>query len=102
MEKRMPTPQNDRLPARYESEPDEAARAEEFCAQLLAGQTPQQRAIAVKIFDRLKAGAEVAELKDLIGDLSKTATADEQRRKRELEQEKDSEQDWEWQWNKSR
>lgn len=61
----------------------EVAAAGKLGEALLAGQTPAQRDIAMRIFDRLKAGAEVDEVKDLIGDLSYTATADERRRERE-------------------
>jgi hypothetical protein len=60
-----------------------AAASRRLGEQLLAGQTPQQREIAEKIYDRLKAGADVDDIKDLIGDLAYTATADERRREQE-------------------
>jgi hypothetical protein len=71
------------VPAAEVSDPGNAAAAKDLGEQLLAGQTPQQREIAEKIFDRLKAGADVDDVKELIGDLAWTATVDERRRQHE-------------------
>jgi hypothetical protein len=60
-----------------------AAASRTLGEQLLAGQTPQQREIAERIYHRLRSGAEVDDIKDLIGDLSYTATADQRRREQE-------------------
>jgi hypothetical protein len=60
-----------------------AAASRSLGEQLLAGQTPQQREIAEQIYHRLRAGAEVDDIKDLIGDLAYTATVDQRRREQE-------------------
>jgi hypothetical protein len=82
---------------------DTAAASADYGAELLAGQTPQQQEIAGRIYERLKAGAELDDVKDLIAELSRTATADQQRRQRDQSTPpgQDSEE-WNWQWETGR
>ncbi|GDY33092.1 hypothetical protein [Gandjariella thermophila] len=79
--------------------------------QLLAGQTPQQQAIARRIFDDMRAGAEVDQVKDLIAELSRTATEDQRRRDgqpatqpprmpaRSPQAAAENEEEWVWKWD---
>src|SRR5437879_6206705 len=87
-------------PAPGTADPDIAVAAARYGEQMMAGQTPRQRDIAVRIYERLKTGAEVDDVKDLIAELSRTATADQQRR--DLDQQAptdDPEQEWRWRWD---
>lgn len=82
-----------------------AAAAGAVGDEMLAGQTDEQQAIAGRIFERLKAGADVDDVKELIGDLSRTATAEQQRQEHREPKgypEQDLEQEWEWQWDEIR
>lgn len=44
--------------------------------ELLAGRTDRQKEIAGKIYEQLKAGSDVDDIKHLIADLSRTASQD--------------------------
>jgi hypothetical protein len=50
--------------------------------ELSAGGSPQQREIAQRIYTRLKDGASVDDVKDLIGELSRATTAQARNRRR--------------------
>ncbi len=58
--------------AKHRAKMDPTAQTAAFADRLLDSQTPQQAAIARKIYDRLKSGAEVDDVKDLIDQLSAT------------------------------
>jgi hypothetical protein len=73
----------DHRPERDEHDPaaeERAARADRLGDELLAGRTPQQKEIADSIYQELKAGAHVDDIKHLIGRLSRTATEDARNR----------------------
>ncbi|MEV6058122.1 hypothetical protein [Streptomyces sp. NPDC052107] len=53
-----------------------AVPADRLGDALLAGRSPQQEEIADRIYQELKAGAHVDDIKQLIGQLSRTATED--------------------------
>lgn len=59
---------------------DVAAAGERVADEMLANQTPRQRELAERIFGELAGGAEVDDIKDLIGELSRTATQDARHR----------------------
>jgi hypothetical protein len=75
--------------------------------QFVAGQTPRQEAIARRIFDRMKAGANADDVKDLIAELSRTATEDQRNRAQQPPQpqagqrrrQAGEEDEWSWQWD---
>jgi hypothetical protein len=48
--------------------------------ELLSGQSERQKEIAEQIYEQLRAGRPIDELKPLIADLSRTATQDADRR----------------------
>jgi hypothetical protein len=49
--------------------------------EMLANQTPRQKELAGLIWDRFVAGDDVDDVKDLIADLSRTATEDAEERR---------------------
>jgi hypothetical protein len=53
-----------------------AAVTSELGDELLAHRTPQQKEIAGRIYQQLRAGSQVDDIKPLIADLSRTATRD--------------------------
>ena len=53
-----------------------ASKAARVGDYLLAAQTDRQRDLSARIYDRLKAGAEVDDVRDLIEELSRTGTED--------------------------
>lgn len=55
---------------------ERAALADRLGDELLAGRTQEQDEIAGRIYEELKAGAQVDDIKHLIGQLSRTATED--------------------------
>ncbi|MGW1914525.1 hypothetical protein ACWCQS_28290 [Streptomyces sp. NPDC002076] len=59
---------------------ERAALAGRLGDELLAGRSSQQAEIADRIYRELKAGADVDDVKDLIAQLSRTATEDARRR----------------------
>jgi hypothetical protein len=59
---------------------ERAALADRFGGELLEGRTRQQQEITGRIYEELKAGAHVDDIKHLIGQLSRTATEDARNR----------------------
>jgi hypothetical protein len=53
-----------------------ASKAARVGDYLLAAQTDRQRNLSARIYDRLKAGAEVDDVRDLIEELSRTGAED--------------------------
>lgn len=51
-----------------------AALSDQFGDELMAGRNEQQQAAARRIYEQLKAGAEVDDVKHLIADLSRAAS----------------------------
>lgn len=73
----------DQLPQQGEHDPaaeERAALADRLGDELMEGRTPQQQEIAGSIYQELKAGAHVDDIKHLIGKLSRTATEDARNR----------------------
>ena len=52
---------------------DDPTIEDKFGARLLAEQTPEQKEIATQIFNRMMAGADVDDVRDLIEQLSHTS-----------------------------
>lgn len=73
-------PEDHGSPPGRSAEVDPAERLDAVADELLANQTPRQRELAQQIWDRLSAGDEVDDIRDLIADLSRTATEDAKRR----------------------
>lgn len=76
-----PDPERDGSRHGYQGRPhsnprDQAAapRPSDIAAELAAGASSRQREIARNIYARLKAGADVEDVRPLIGDLSRAAT----------------------------
>lgn len=59
---------------------DIEAASERVAEEMLATQSPRQQELADRIFRELADGAEVDDIKDLIGELSRTATEDARHR----------------------
>jgi hypothetical protein len=49
--------------------------------EMLANQTPKQKELAGRIWDRFVAGDDVDDVRDLIAELSRTATEDAEKRR---------------------
>ncbi|MQY32537.1 hypothetical protein SRB17_04880 [Streptomyces sp. RB17] len=67
-------------PERAPAAGEQAEPADRLSDVLLTGRSPQQEEIADRIYQELKAGAQVDDIKHLIGQLSRTATEDARRR----------------------
>lgn len=59
---------------------DPLERLDAVVDEMLANQTPRQQELAARIWDRFVAGDDVDDVKDLIAELSRTATEDAERR----------------------
>jgi hypothetical protein len=60
---------------------DDEDRFDAVLDELLANQTPRQKEIAERIWDRFVAGDDVDDVRDLIADFSRTATEDARNRR---------------------
>ncbi|WP_441246528.1 hypothetical protein [Kitasatospora sp. McL0602] len=68
-----------------EESEERAAKLDQLGEEYLSGQTDRQKEIAGRIYEQLKAGSDIDDLKPLIADLSRTATDDARRRKADRE-----------------
>jgi hypothetical protein len=57
------------------------SRLDAIADEMLANQTPRQRELAERIWDRFAAGDDVDDVRDLIAELSRAATEDARNRR---------------------
>jgi hypothetical protein len=67
-------------PPRDTKEAQAAARTSQLGDAMLSRRSPQQIQLADRLYQQLKAGAQVEDLKDLIGQWSRTSASDLRRR----------------------
>lgn len=72
-------PEDHEGPSGRDDDPQD--RLDAVADEMLANQTPRQRELAERIWDRFAAGDDVDDVRDLIAELSRTATEDAERRR---------------------